>query len=399
MKRPTIFIFFALLLSVISCGSNEPVYTPPTDPDPDVKPDVPQQKKIYSWEKDRDNILKNTDLVLLYGGSHHRPKYLWDQERVESCVTYTDENNEKHWFFDSFLLIEFTYTEPGQTQRDFATGYSTYSGTKGTWTKLLDYWFADNSGIGAIDKAIEAAKATLGEPPYKRQIILTLPEPIKHEMARLTSSSTAYWGSIDGKMLDFAKVEDQEKALEWYIDEARARFNEKNYSNVELAGFYWVAEEANHAASVIPEVSQYLHKYKYSLNWIPWFKAPGYDKWKDHGFDVAYMQPNYFFKDNVEYSRFADAFTEINKYDMGLEVEFDSDAVSGMTSRYCPDRLRDYLKTAKEYKAWNNRRIAYYHGNDAIYELAHSSKPADQKLYHEFGHFVVDRPYRVNFKP
>ncbi|MCH5216720.1 MAG: DUF4855 domain-containing protein [Muribaculaceae bacterium] len=393
-------VICAFIASMVACGGNEPTYTPPTtEPEPSdtIKPVV---KKVYNWEKLRKSILKNTDMVLLYGGSHHRPVYQWDQNRTTPYVTYVDKNNEMHWLFDSFLLIEFTYTEPGQVQRDYALGYSNYAGTKETWTKLLDYWFSEDTGIGAIDKTIEKAKETLGEPPYKRQIVLTLPEPIEHEQKNVPLSTTKYWGEVGGKELDFSKVEDQYAALEWYIDEARARFNEKKYKNIDFAGFYWVAEEASHAAGVMPLISEYMHSYNYSFNWIPYFTAAGRFQWKEHGFDVAYLQPNHYFTNDIPDTRLDDTIKDINEHDMGLEIEFDESAVvGGSSTRYAAERLRTYMNKSIELKAWSERRMAYYHGNDAIYKLYESDNDIDKKLYHEFCQFVVNRPIRINFKP
>lgn len=390
---------FASAAIFMGCGNDDPVYNPSEgDKDPDtIKQEI---KKVYSWEKLRKKILKNTDMVLLYGGSHHRPTYEWSQERVAPCVAYKDEDNEWHWMFDSFLFIEFTYHESGQEPRDFALGYNNFAANKETWTKLLNYWFSDNTGIGALDKAIEAAKDKLGDPPYKRQIVLTLPEPIEREQKNLPLSTTKYWGEVNGKELDFSRVDDQKAALVWFIDEARAKFNEKKYKNVDFAGFYWVAEEASHAAGVMPLISEYMHTYKYSFNWIPYFSAAGRFQWKDHGFDYAYLQPNHYFTDDVPDSRLNDAIKAINEHDMGLEIEFDeSSVVGGSSKRYAPDRLRTYMNKSKELKAWDEKPMAYYHGDDAIYKLYKSTNYADMQLYHEFCHFVVDRPYRNNFKP
>ena len=37
--------------------------------------------QMYPWEQSRNGILSYTDMVLCYGGSHHRTPYRWDKER------------------------------------------------------------------------------------------------------------------------------------------------------------------------------------------------------------------------------------------------------------------------------------------------------------------------------
>lgn len=100
----------------------------------------------------------------------------------------------------------------------------------------------------------------LGTPRQKRQIVISIPEPIVYQHPEQASSSTKYWGKIDNQTLDFSNSADRIKACKWYIDQVRAKFNEKNYQHVELAGFYWLAEKATDTRDILNAVAIYLNK-------------------------------------------------------------------------------------------------------------------------------------------
>ena len=160
------------------------------------------------------------------------------------------------------------------------TNYETYrfwynleSANQADWTKLIDYYFQSETGIGALDASVKEASAILGTPRQKRQIVISIPEPIVYQHPEQASSSTKYWGKIDNQTLDFSNSADRIKACKWYIDQVRAKFNEKNYQHVELAGFYWLAEKATDTRDILNAVAIYLNKLKYSFNWIPYYGA------------------------------------------------------------------------------------------------------------------------------
>ena len=86
--------------SMCSKGDDLIIDPPPTEGETE------DEDSIYTWESERQAILESTDMVLIYGGGHHRDPYEWNQERISPYVTYVDESGEEHWFFDSFLFLE-----------------------------------------------------------------------------------------------------------------------------------------------------------------------------------------------------------------------------------------------------------------------------------------------------
>ena len=350
----------------------------------------------YEWESARDGIPSYTDLVLCYGGSTHRTPFGWNKERFAPFVTYTDEAGGEHWLFDSFLCIEFV-----MVPYSINLGQKRTSGGREQWQELIDYWFGPDNGVNALEEAV----ARLGAPAGKRKVVMVMPDPIIYEEYADTNTSTTYWGELNGRRLDFAKASDRIAAYKWYIDSVRRLFDEADYRYVELAGFYIVSEdlatpgdgwnpELKRWEEVIPEVAEYLHALNESLCWIPYNRAAGYRNWKRFGIDYAYMQPNYFWDDKGEkpLSRF---FSDIKANDLAMEFEFD-DALLEKTagSEVYRRRLREYMDGAKEHGIYGRKPLAYYHGQNTLYELSVSAAAEDRKLYHEFCRFVLDNPLR-----
>ncbi|KAA6351755.1 hypothetical protein EZS27_000880 [termite gut metagenome] len=376
------------LCCLFACGEDEarPIPTYPGTGDTD---DLTTE--LYDWEKNRKEIIGSTDMVLLYGGGHHRNPHEWDKSRLNPYVKYVDTGGTSHWMFDSFLFLEIMDQGEMGANKMFANGYGLESANKTDWNNLINYYFQSNTGIGALDASIGEAISVLGSPQQKRQIVLCIPEPIVYQHPGQSTSSTKYWGMVDNKTLDFLNPNDRIKACQWYIDQVRAKFNEKKYQHVELAGFYWIAEKATDTRTILNKIATYLNKMNYSFNWIPYYGADGYNQWNSLGFNYAYLQPNYFFNESVPDSRLRDACQQALDNNMNMELEFDDNALASRGKSY---RLRNYMDVFKEYRIWEKKRLAYYQGGASLLALKNSGNTADTQLYHEFCTFVISRPIR-----
>lgn len=408
MKRLILLACAALL--AVGCGKDRPKDIPqwnvddpsaesrPSD-DPSAAPGASDDPSAEVSEDPSRGIPDYTDMVLVYGYSHHRKPYAWTRDIMKDYVLYQDTEGAWHWLFDAFLCLEFMSVDGPDGNKTFITGYKhngSYleSAAKEDWEKLLDYYCQANTGIGAIDAAVAEGAASLGEPARKRQIILCVPEPIPYRYNNYgenQSGGTTYWGELDGKQLDFSKTADRVKALKWYIDTAVEKFAARRYKNVELGGFYITAERATYITDILKPLGEYIRGKDYSFNWIPYYKADGYHNWQAYGFTHAFMQPNYFFSEDIAKSRLVDACETVLRYQMGMEIEFDGKAMASNGWGY---RLRDYMKYAQDYGVWEKCRLAYYQGSWALRWLKDSSSEEDRQLYHDFCRFVTTRPIR-----
>ena len=400
-----------------------------------------QASDLYDWEKGRTPLPYPADMTLIPGPSSHRSPLGWDKERWLSHVAYTDEKGQEHWLFDSFLLIE------GQQNGKYGSPIITFSvtdddrpsGTKADWQHVLDFWFKGGAfdwqesfwGDGKttfgrwytgntqtlnfsqgqldnLDACIAEVAGRIGEPPHKRYIVMALPEPIYFDNyirgVRGEGGSTTYWGALKGRNLDFSSAEDRIQAYVWFMDQTRKAFQQKNYRHIELLGFYilpevlsttWRAKYKQYDV-VIPAVAAYAHSCNEALYWIPYNMAEGYKKWEDFGFDIAYMQPNYYWEPDEK--PMAATFAEIDKYKMGLELEFEYSMVENVngaaSARTYRERFEQYLEWARNSGVYGKRSIALYSGTDALHQLAASPLEGDRETYHQLGHFLIESPLK-----
>ena len=304
-------------------------------------------------------------LVLIYDGGIHR-NIQWDSEHFAPYVS-TEVNGEANWLFDGFLFLEI---KDGQG-RGFASGYEKQAARKIEWENLLHNYFREGNAIHALNKQIGSIRKEGSNKEFtKRKVVLSLPEPIPGQVD---------WGIIDGRPLRFSNKKDRLDACKWYINYAEELFQNANFENVELVGFYWLAEEATNSRDLALDVATYIYSKKYDFYWIPYFNSDGYSEWKNLGFNVVYYQPNYFFNENTPYERLQEACNRAQKFQMNLEVEFDDRALKN--SKDWGYRLRDYLDVFERNGAFDSLKVAYYQGGDAFYKLSLSKEPADVELH------------------
>ncbi len=336
-----------------------------------------------------------SDMVLIYSGGAKCS--VWDKEHFSDYVSYTDMSGKSHWLFDGFLfLCLWDAGAEGSPDVAFCWNYDWPCASRRHWERLLSYYFRDDHGIGALECAVSDVVPLLGKPPYKREVVMAIPYPSEYLIPSKKEGGSTYWGDIDGKKLDFSRLEDRFEACKWYIGRVLEEFGNHDYRYVGLKGFYWLHEETEGSdEKLIRMVAEYLRSLGYPLSWIPWFHAPGYDRWKELGFKNCWEQPNYFFNDYCPYECLSVACDDAKASGMGVEMEFDERVLKNQPwGEHLSGHLRDYMKVFMEEGAWEGLPIAYYQSLHALRDLKLSDCPDDNELYHEFCGWVVSRPYR-----
>lgn len=315
------------------------------------------------------------DLVLIYQGGTHRPA--WTPDQFKPYVSFQDPDKPREqWLFDGFLFIEFK----DNRGREYARGYGQKPGRKEDWLWLIERNFEKGHAIDALDKTIAQTAERIGTAPRRRQVVLTLPEPI-HEQKD--------WGELDGRPLDFANPDDRVAACAWHVQTALAKWKAHAPKHLDLAGFYWVAEQSSHGDAILPRIAADIRATGKRFFWIPYWNARGAANWQKLGFDAAYQQPNHFFKPEIPDNRLdlACAFARTNG--MGLEFECDGRAIQS------PDvfrpRLHAYLQGFERNGVKTNAAMAYYEGGASLRQMAQSADPEVRALYHAVARWVADR--------
>ena len=265
-------------------------------------------------------------------------------------------------FFDSFLFLPYA-AFTGTEYRDFTA-----------WNTYVDNVFAEDANINALSEAVEQVSEGLG-----RDVRVSVFFSILYTWPDKTS-----FGDVDGDgvLEDFSKVEDRKKAIKWMIDEQLSRFEAGGYDNLDLLGFYWYEEQVTytdpHELELIRYASDYVHSLGYKLMWIPWYCAPGYTDWKELGFDMACMQPNYAFSGQVTVERLYDNAETTRRLGMCVEIEIGQYDAQADILRY-----KEYLAVGAETGYMDAVKCYYQAGMPgAFYAAWKSADPFVNSVYH-----------------
>ncbi|HJN17738.1 MAG TPA: DUF4855 domain-containing protein, partial [Armatimonadota bacterium] len=216
------------------------------------------------------------------------------------------------WLFDAFLFC--AQGSGPSTEASYMNGPT----NQADWQAMLEPWFSPEHGFPALQAAVDQAETRLGPIPKPLQIIITIPYP---------SISQTDFGDVDGDGVseDLTDADDFTEAISWYLDLATRRFDEADLPDLELWGFYWTWEGiagADGANALL--TSEIVHERGRRLLWIPWYRASGWESWRDFGFDVAIMQPNYAFltyhRDAIRNDRLVDNAEAARAHGLGVEM-------------------------------------------------------------------------------
>ena len=292
-------------------------------------------------------------------------------------VAYMENGEIKDTLFDGYLFLPYV-----------AFLYDKYKKRplkKDKWQYYIDTQYIDGGNMDALEEAAKEVGEKLGMPDYKVKIYLSILYPV---------TEVSEFGEVDGKNLDFSKLEDRKAGLKWLIDEQYRRFLEKNYKHLELKGYYWFTEEINYADDQLLELLKYTTDYVRDMGlittWIPYFHASGYNDWQNLGFDVVCYQPNYAFNQNVPDIRLFNAAATAKLHGMCIELEV------GGTQPWNIERIKKYYAAGAITRYMQDAAHMYYQdGVPGIYYAAYKSEdPALHSVYDDTYRFI-----KGTFKP
>ena len=284
-------------------------------------------------------------------------------------TAYLDKNgNIKDFFFDSYLFLPCMGNGPSGARMHLDENNPTKAID---WTDYVNDTFAKGANVDALESAFGKTKAALGDTKSKAGVFFTILYPGK---------KATNFGTLGGKSLNFSKMEDRKYAIKWMIDEQISLFNKRGYKNLDLVGFYWLEEyiAANDDKELLNYASDYLHSKGLKFIWIPWYKANGYDNWKNYGFDVACMQPNLMWLGFNDPMRVKSSVQLSEKYGLSMEMECDGRVY---TDEYFA-RYLNYLDGGLNSSMMDSVKMYYQDGKTAVYYRAcYSSDPQYRMVY------------------
>lgn len=149
-----------------------------------------------------------------------------------------------------------------------------------------------------------------------------------------------------------------------YLDSLNSKFKRGGFTHLRLRAAYWLRESAwGDEALIARQVAAVVHERGFQFFWVPYFGAGGVADWRSLGFDAAWLQPNYFLRQELAHSRLDSALAVAKSHGLGLEVEFDGRIFSGPAS---VARLTEYLDAVTEDRTLST---ALYDGGGALVKL------------------------------
>lgn len=273
--------------------------------------------------------------------------------------------------FDGYLFLPFVAF--------LYEGYKKRPLDKAKWQYYMDQQFLPGKNLDALEEAAAQVQKDLGLPELKLKVFFSILYPVVEQHA---------FGEIDGKMRDFAVLEDRLAALKWLIDEQEERFREKKYEHLELSGYYWFTEEIDYNDEQLLAMLRFTTDYIRSKNlittWIPYYLASGYNDWRRLGFDMACYQPNYAFRQNIPEQRLFDAAETAKLLGMCIELEV------GGTERWNVGHTRNYYAAGAVTGYMKEAAHMYYQEGmpGAYYKAYHSEDPVLHSMYDDTYRFI-----------
>lgn len=324
-----------------------------------------------------NNIEK--DLLLCYIVGAWEKSHL-DKNTFLPSAAYFKDGKIVDFMYDSFIFLcqpnyLYDYNENGAFLKPLK---------KENWLDfVVNDEFAPDMNINALDQAVGEAKKALGDENYKANVFMSMFYPVE---------TTREFGVVDGRMLDFAKLEDRKAGLKWMVDESVKQFNARNYENVRLAGFYWFCEEIDFKddnKGLVNYITDYIREQGFKTCWCPYFWAAGYQNWKEFGIDIAAQQANFFPEHHRDWpncggeERLPLVAEAVKECGIGVGMEM------GDEDKRSIRVFKKYLKAGVEFGFMHSPHIYYMgHGPRVINAVFNDSDEFNRSVYDELYKYI-----------
>lgn len=329
-----------------------------------VKADPKDEKDVGHFAPYSD-LCDTHNIVLVYNTfppESEKTGQMTKEEALRYVGYYDKSGTLKDTFIDGYLMLPYV-------KFCYSKWYKCGEG----WRFFVDRTFEDGLNVDAIEEAAKEVSDGLGY-DVKTKLFLT----VLHTNAGYGEHPDKF-GELGGREIDTHNLEDRKFAIKWCIDEQIRRYKEKARPHTELCGFYWFEEGINYNDPLDPEAirftAEYLHSLGLKLFWIPYYQAWGYQNWKELGFDVASMQPNYAFRKDEPITRLYDNAKLCKQFGMAYEIE-----LNGVWKEEDCIRYKDYLNVGAETGYMDSIKM-YYQDGRAFYTASKAEQPWAREVY------------------
>lgn len=266
-----------------------------------------------------------TDIIKMYNGYYPSNQGI-AQNTVEELLPYvaylSAEGEIKDSMFDAVAFVPCVSTNFAYPSGGTLVKTSKYpAAVMSDWIYYTDFLFEEGYDLDALNTAVGQVYEALGI-EGKFPVLLTMP---------YAGIPTKAFGDLDGDgKADYTRTPEERAAVvKWYDQYVTERFNDANFSHLELVGYYWYGEEVNYSwsedeAKFTSLATKAIEDGGKSVLFDPFYLSTGFDHWEELGFEGAVMQPNVAFTDSRSYfdTEMLWEFAETAEtYHLGVEIE------------------------------------------------------------------------------
>lgn len=243
----------------------------------------------------------------------------------------------------------------------------------GDFKYFADQVYSSGINLDALDKAVAEVNAELG-----------------------IDKKATYWLDLKSISSEAKTADEIYESLKQQADYAIEKDKAAGYQNVKLLGFYYNDEyipldNQDIVVEGLKRFNDYIHSMGYMGIWCPYYVAYGSWRWKEAGFDIACLQPNFMFY-SVESTRLNSCAEIAKLYGMCVELELEQTSSAEACAIY-----RQYLRTGALTGYMNSIQF-YYEGavGGAIGSALNHTEDFSKQVYedtYKYIHNMLDSSY------
>lgn len=294
--------------------------------------------------------------ALIYNGFGENDSFTSDF--FKPYLSYRTPTGTSQTMFDTFIVLGLRYD--GGQFAETALNKANYA----EFQTQIDRTFASNGVLNNLNIAATSNN-------QKADVYIAIPYPKRTEDIV----------TLDGRSLT-NDVYSRYDLTKWYIDQVMNEMQYNNYSNLNFKGFYWMNETVKVIEDevLISSLASNIHQKDKFFIYAPHATSTNFKKWRDYGFDAAFLQPNAF-RTTVpdKPARLHRAFVNAQIYGSGITMEINSYGTPEQAEQGV-EAFNLYMDFAKRYDL-PKKGMIFYQDRNMIYRMATFPYPVYQNWY------------------
>lgn len=349
--------------------------TAPGTPGPIVGGNPPAPPGMSGYLTPSDPLADGiNNMQLVYTGAHGSIGTWTASDFLPMVASENADGTPTGWLFDASLFSPYSSLLPT---------------TASAWTAWLNTTFSSGIDLSALNQAVGSAKQALNDPGFQEKVVISIP-PV--------ASDPSDFGDIGpgNQAIDLnpaivgptQALENKAKVMDWYIGQVLQMWRNAHFSNLQLAGFYWLPENVNilnpNDPELIEATSDLVHQTGLGFYWIPFYGATGITQWRQLGFDNVMIQPGVSFNWSINAAqRLQSTADQAQYYHTGVEIEqhWDVLATNESLAQIAQNKYYDYFTGGNVYGYENNVMKSWYLNSQTLLQAYENPDPFYHQVY------------------